>query len=342
MTPDSLYVRTVKKATGRPANLAVGSGALTGGADGTFADADYTGGPSDERGIQVLYGDAASDIRWVYAAESFAANVNAALLALASSQLTVKYALIAGAAVNTVAQMVTDVALYRSDHVGYCYPHGKIYVAEANGGKGGLVSVGLNSFAAAALASLAPGENPAGPNSENFLTGIRELTKPNLTTADYATARENGVMMFQFTKERQRFSIRSGITTHLDTALKNWARRTMADYLQESIAIYLVSFQNKPLTNELKMNVKGAIADFLDFQIKNGLLPSEQDLNENRPVGTAALAPYEIDVASLNSPESEANGLFIIKLAVRIFATADFIVLRTQIGERVEVSLQAA
>jgi hypothetical protein len=348
LTPGSLFVRAIRLdiGDGRPADAA--DQALTTGADGTFAAADYTGSPSDVRGIQLLYGSAHSDIRWVYVAEYFDATVNGSLLSLATTTKT-KNVLLLGDPTDGVSDALTDVESYRSsdaltdvesyrsDRVGYCYPYAKVYVAEANGGQGGLVNVGLNSFAAAVLAALAPGSNPAGPNGEPFLAGIRDLTDPNLATADYESFREYRIMGFQFTQERQKYSIRSGLNTDLDPALCNWARRSIADYLQDSIAPYLTFLQNKPINDENKTQAKAAIHRFLDRQITLGLLPSKRDLNENRLPESSVLEPYEVDITSLNTPEQEAEGIFIILLRVRTYATMDFIVLRTEIGERVEV-----
>jgi hypothetical protein len=337
LTPGSLYVRCVRLAIGdgRPVNVA--DEALTTGADGTFADADYTGSSVDVRGIQLLYGSSHADIRWVFVAEYEAAAVNAALLALSVGTKT-KNCLLLGDPADTATEALADVPSYRSDRIGYCYPQVKVWVAEANGGLGGLVTVGSNSFAAAVLSGIAPGQNPAGPNGEPFLAGIRELVNANLGTADFEEFRDKGIMGFQFTQERQKYSIRSGINTDLDPALKNWARRTIADYLQESAAVYLAFLQNKPISSVNKMMAKAALEHFLDQQIRLGLLPSKQDLNDNRPETDPILEPYEIDITTLNSQASEANGVFIILARVRTFATMDFIVLRTEIGERVEVT----
>jgi len=340
LTPESLYIRAERLAIGDGRPVDIADEALTSGLDGTFADADYTGSGSDSRGIQLLYGSSHSDIKWVFVAESYAAAVNGALLNLSATTKT-KNCLIMGDPSNDVAAALTDVASYRNDRIGYCYPHAQIYLAEANSGRGGLVQVGLNSFAASVLAGLPPGSNPAGVNGEEFLTGIRALTNQNLGTADFESFREKGIMGFQFTMERNKFSIRSGINTDLDPALHNWARRSMADYLQDNAAAYLAFLQGKPISSKNKVMAQAAIERFLDQQIRLEHIPSKRDLNENRPEDDPVLEPYEIDIASLNSQAQEAEGVFIILARVRTFATMDFIVLRTEIGERVEVEATA-
>lgn len=337
----SEYIIATKLAAGlgRPVNI-VATALLT-GSDGTFADIDYTGSPSDVRGIQVLYGVSYDNIRYVCTADRNTSTVNAALYALAISGAT-KIALIGGLDADTPADAITDVASYRSDRVGYCYPHGQIVLSEGNGGAGSLEPVSLTPFAAAILATIPPGFNPAGINGERVLAKLRGLTNPNLTALDLTDFREQGIMGVSRTIESQSWRIRSGITTSLTNGLANFSRRNMADYLQTSIARHLVGFANRILNNASKLEVKSAIGDFLDRQIAVGLLPGGSDLNDNRPEDTPALASYEIDIASGNSPQSEATGTFIVMLRVRIFATMDFIVLRTEIGENVEVFEEAA
>lgn len=336
---DYVVVSRIAAGDGRPANDADVD--LTGGSDGTFADADYTGGPADARGIQVLYGASWSDIRWVCTADRNTATVNAALYSLVTSG-AIKNAIVAGLAADTPTDAVTGVASYRSDRVGYAYPHGKVSLAQANGGAGGLVNVSLAPFVAAIMATIPPGANPAGSVGERYLRRLRDLTNNTVSLVDLEDFRTQGIMGVAKGLQSQSFRIRSGVTSSLVSGRKNMARRTIADYLQVSISEFLVSFANKAINTENKLQAKSAIEDFLDRTIALGLLPSAEDLNENRPEGSPALAPYEVDIASANSPASEATGTFIIILRVRTFATMDFIVLRTEIGENVEVRLDEA
>lgn len=331
---ESEFIRLFRIAAGdgRPAN---GTYNLASGSDGTFAAADYTGSSSNSKGMRLLYGTEASNIRWVFVAENVDADVQEALVTLCEDTKT-KIAILAGARTNTKAQALADVVNYRSDRVVYVFPWVSTFVAEANAGKGGVSEVSPTSFAAAACAALAPGVDPAGVNSEPFLTGIRSLREKTMDRDDYVSFNEQGIMALQFAAERQRYGFRSGVTTSLDSALKMIFRRTMTDYLQESMGAFLVHYQNRPLKRSLKLEIKGAIADFLDSQIRAGLLPSAADLKFSEQ----QLEPYEVDIDTGNSPADEANGLFVVIVRVRIFASARFIVLRTEIGEGVEITVQ--
>lgn len=312
----------------------VAAAALTGGADGTFGDSDYTGSPSNSKGMRLLYGSGATAIRWVWVAENTAPAVLAALRTLAEETKT-KIVVICGAQANTKAQALSDVVSYRSDRVIYVYPWVKVFVPEANGGKGGLLNVAPTSFAVAACAALAPGTDPAGVNAEPFLTGIRDMNDKTLSAwNDYVSFNERGIMALQFTAERQRYSFRSGVLTTLDTSLLMIHRRTMADFLQESIAARLTQFQNKPLKRSTKIEIQAEIENFLDGLVNEGLLPSRFDLEFGD--GTR-LDPYEVDIDSANNPADEAIGKFVVILRVRIFASMRHIVLRTEIGQGVEI-----
>lgn len=332
ISSDFIRIRRLAAGDGRPVD---GTYALTNGADGTFADSDYTGAAGNSKGMRLLYGTEAANIRWVFVAENASANVNAALRTLCEETKT-KIAIICGAKANTKAQALTDVVDYRSDRVVYVYPWVKTFIAEANAGKGGLLDVSPTSFAAAACAALAPGVDPAGVNAEPYLTGIRELLDKTLERDDYVSFNEQGIMALQFAAERQRYGFRSGVLTTLDSALQMIFRRTMTDFLQESQAVFLAEYQNRPLTRALKLEVKAAISDFLDFNIRNGLLPSASDL----VFGETKLLPYEIDIDSGNSPADEASGLFVVIERIRIYASTRFIVLRTEIGEGVEITVE--
>jgi len=334
----SNYVIATRIAIGDGYPDAIAAQALVSGSDGSFADSDYIGVPGTTiEGIAVLYGDAASDIRWVFAGNNEAAAVSAAL-ELLSTDATTKNVLINSTTGDAPSDAITDVADYRGDRIGYTYPQVNVFVAEANNNTGGLVQVGGASFAANLLSAMEPGQNPAGPNGVPYLKGIRSLENPNVAATDYEDFRANGIMGFQYTKEVQDYEIRSGINTSLDSALHNWARRTMADYIQVSAAQYLTSFRNVRINTKNKLEIKVALEDFLDYLIRQGVLPNDSDLNDNRPPGTAKLLTYIVDIASANSPESEAEGIFIVDLRVRIHATMDFLVFRTEIGERVEVN----
>jgi hypothetical protein len=118
----------------------------------------------------------------------------------------------------------------------------------------------------------------------------------------------------------------SGITTSLIAGQKNINRRRMADFIQDSIARRLVQFSKLPLTNQLKDSAVGEVNAFLT-----------ELLSPNNPAAQRITA-FEVDAKSGNTPNLEAKGIFVIIARVRTLATADFIVLQTEIGEGVTVT----
>lgn len=330
----SVFVKLTKLAVGDGTVAAVAASALTTGSDGTFADSDYT---AAGRGISLLEGIAGDGIKWVFVAERNNDTINADLLAMTVANPT-KIAVITGdPAVETTATLAqTDVVDYRSDRVIYCYPPDvQTYVSEANGGEGGLVSVGSNSFVASLCAGIEPGEDPAGPGEQGrkrkLLSGIRELGDITLARTDYILNDEKGIATLN-PSPLGGFQLRNGITTSLTPGLETISRRTIADFLQDSIAVFLQTFQNFPITTSNKLLIKGAMEDFLERQQNLGILPKASDLPDG-------LLPFVVDIESGNTAAQEALGLFIIDLKVRTFASMRYIVLRTQIGQGVEISV---
>ena len=121
--------------------------------------------------------------------------------------------------------------------------------------------------------------------------------------------------------------IQSGITTSLTSGQKNVNRRRMADFIEDSLSRRLVQFTKLPLTNQLKDGAVGECDAFL-----NSLLS---------PNNAAAqrISDYSLDDKSGNTPQLEAQGIFVIIARVRTLATADFIVIQAEIGEGVTVNV---
>lgn len=320
--------------SGRPANAA--DQALGSGSDGTFADSDYT---AASRGINLLAGSEAAAIRYFFCAEKSGSTINTAMKNLAISAPG-KIACINGPAANTVAQAISDVANYRSDRVIYAFP----WLKTLNQDSGALVTVAPSSFIASLVAGISPGEDPAGvgrgQSHANLLRGVSGLELPALARADYVSLDAAGVAAFWFASEVQRYTLRNGVTTDL-TSPDNATiqRRSIADYLQESIAAGLVEYQNQSLTTELRTAIKGSITSFLETQQRLGILPTQEDINAFLSPSDELAAPFSVDVQSGNSASGLASGLLVIWLRVRTHASARYIVLRTEIGPGVEIKV---
>jgi phage tail sheath protein FI len=282
----------------------------------------------------MLKGAQAEEVTFVFVAEQTSATINEALEALANDTGT-KIVILSGALNQTKATAKTDVAAFRTDRAIYVYPPVQIQISEANSGAGGLVTVSLNSWLAGVLARIAPGRNPAGPGESNLhnklLSEIRAMSDQTLERNDYEDFRRLGICALNIGPGG--FQFRSGVTTSLTAGLANIARRTFADFIQNSISNFLQQYQNFVISDDTKMLIKSGIEGFMRTQQSLGIVPRDRDM----PPG---LLPFLVDLDSPNTAETQAQGILFIDLSVRNFPTADFIVLRSTIGEGVAITTQ--
>ena len=232
------------------------------------------------------------------------------------------------------------VGAYRDQRVIYAFPGVQCYVPQiaalgaVAGGFGftdtGLVDTGFDTWVASVTSQLPPEENPG--QATTFLQGILAVEAGNpdvqaLTIGDYENFRAGGIAAPRV-DEGVSF-VQSGITS-VDPLvypnLKNIARRQMADYIQDTLSLRLMSYDKKLATLLRRALIVSEITAFMDSLVsaKN---PSLQRIDS-----------YSIDAKSGNTPDTLAAGVFRIILKVRTLSSLDVIVLDTQIGESVIVS----
>jgi hypothetical protein len=223
---------------------------------------------------------------------------------------------------DTLANAKTNVGISASDRLMYVYPYLKTFDADANEIK----LVAPNSFVAAKVAALSPHVSP----SNKELGGIIGTAK-QLTRAELVDLTNYGVMPISYVQGGG-FRIRNGRTTEvIDTARWQVFRRRMTDYIQVALARSLYWAVSEPHTKELRRQIRQAIVDFLAeleslgmIGDPNGLLPAFQVICDktNNPAHTVAAGKLYCDVR------------------VRLIAAADFIIIRTEIGEGVITTQQ--
>lgn len=227
---------------------------------------------------------------------------------------------------------------YRSDRVVYNYPGFSTFVPQIGllglaGGAGftanGNVDVGADGFCASIMSQLAPEENPA--QTTDFLSAVVGLeSSPNAQgfgINDYIAFKAAGVCAARIDQGVAGFQ--SGVTcvdpiTQLP--LKNIARRRMADFIEDSMALSLKDFGKKLSTVRRRVAIVGEIKGFLA-----GLL-SLQNPSSQR------IAGYLVDAKSGNTPTTLAQGIYRVKISVRTLSSLDSIVLESLIGEQVDVN----
>ena len=158
------------------------------------------------------------------------------------------------------------------------------------------------------------------------MTGLRYETGRN----GHISLDEGGVMAFERDPDVG-FLIKNAVTTQRsNTARRDILSRRMADFLQDSIALALKNWQNDVNSAGKADEIKAAITDFDTRLVRDGILPSEQDVKSGSPV--------LIDTKSLNTDSSIALGLFKILYKRRIYSSMRYIVLQAEIGTNVVVT----
>ena len=288
------------------------------GADGSIADTDY------EAAIALCEVELAGN--FVFLDEYNA--IRRGYLKVHVLNAPDKMVILGGPEVQSVAEVITDVANYRDTdgRIIYAYP----WVKTTIDGTSQFVSPA--SFYASLLSQTAPNIDPAYAANSGFLAGITEL-KYSLNRTNYINLLAAGVSAFEIDSDIGP-KIKSGVTTQTVNSSKIMVfRRRMADYLTESAARFLKNYQNAPNTVANRRAVKAAILAFIEGQEQAGLLPRDTEVQN----GLAKL----VDVEVLNTNTSIALGFFKILWKQRIFSSMRFIVIEAEIGEAVVVTAAA-
>ena len=231
------------------------------------------------------------------------------------------------------------VGAYRHQRTIYCYPGVQTFVPGiaskgTAGGAGytadGIIDTGADGFMVSVCSQLPPEENPG--QLTTFAGGALGVERGNadiqtLTITDYITFRgagiaaprvDGGVMIFQ-----------SGVTS-VDPAvfsgLRNIARRRMADFIQDSLALAMKAFGKKLNTRTRRALIASQIKSFMDALLSAGNSAAQR------------IDGYKVDPITGNTPDTLALGIFRIILNVRTLSSLDAIVLQTTIGESVDVA----
>jgi hypothetical protein len=289
---------------------------LAGGSDGTLADTDYESAlalAQGERACNVLFLDEYNSVRnqylkthasltqdrMVICGVSETADVSAVLTEAGTLRDTEGRIILA---YNWVSTLVNGAATYTSPA----------------------------SWLASILSQTAPQIDPANANNITFMFGALEL-KQNLNREDYKALMAGGVCAMELDEDLGGIKPKSGIVTQVANSSKlTILRRRMADYLTNSIGLFLKLYQNDVNSASKRNEVKGSILSFIQSQENLGILPKDSEVSG----GNAKV----VDVESLNTDASIAAGQFKIQYKQRIYSSMRFIVLVAEIGESVVVT----
>lgn len=235
------------------------------------------------------------------------------------------------------------VGAYRDQRVYYTFPGFQVNIPAIArlgllGGAGftatGNIDVGADTWLASVCSQLAPEENPA--QTTNFMANVigLEANNPDIQSMemdDYTAFKRAGICAGRMESGAAIFQ--SGVTSvdpQQYSALVTIARRNMADYIQDSIAIALNPFTKKMNTKTRR----GLVIAMIDGFLKG--LKSEKNEEAQR------IDDFVTDYKRGNTPQSLAAGLFRCIIKVRTLSSLDVIVIDTEIGEGVLTVKEAA
>ncbi len=242
--------------------------------------------------------------------------------------------------VTVIGNADPGVGANRDERIDYSWPGVQTQIPEAVGFKiacsdgttttDGVLDVTSDGWLSSVESNIAPELNPgqAAPPVPTVMAPILGYARgtPKLDITSYTAMRAAGICGPRLDRTVG-WIFQSGVTTSLVSGEQNINRRRMADYIQDSIARSVVSFSKLPLTNSLKDSMTSEIVAFL-----NGLL------SPNNPAAQR-IAGYTVDDVSGNTPALTAANIFVVIVSVQLIATADDIVIQTNISNDAVVSV---
>lgn len=308
-------VTVLDAGSGEPADLAETN--LAGGSDGSVVDTDY------EAAIAAAEEERAGNLIFL---DEYNATRNGYLKTHVAQQQD-KMCVVCGAEGDNRATAIADVVNYRDadGRVIYAWPYVQTTIS------GGQELTPPASWVASIFSQTSPHVALSFTGNTSFLAGVTDIEYKESRNG-YISLNEAGVCCVERDLDVG-FLIKNAVTTNIiNSEKREILRRRMADFLTDSIALFLKNYQNQVNSTEKRDEVKGAILDFDTRLVRDGILPGSQDVKGGEPV--------LVDTESLNTDSVVALGQFRILYKRRIFSSMRFIVLQAEIGTSVVVTEQ--
>lgn len=196
----------------------------------------------------------------------------------------------------------------------------------------GILDEPFDGWLASLLSNLAPERNPGQTTAPvpQIFAPVQGLQRgaPDLGMPEYTFMRQKGISGLKMDRTSGPI-IQSGITTSLISGQKNINRRRFAFFVQDSMAARLVQWGKLPYSNAMR---DGALGELVAF--------CEELLSPDNPPASR-ISAYSVDDKSGNQPSLTAKGIVVYIVKIQMTPTADFIVLQTEVGEGVRISVAA-
>lgn len=304
------HVLITKLASGRPNNTTSASVLDdTTGSDGSIADADYT---ATNRGINQI--KSFRGVGLVAVADRSTAAIKSAMHVAAQASSDRLFLIWNGNLTETLANVVTDAALYRSDRIVYVENSTTTFDFDV----AAEVQLPPHSWMASILSQTDVDINPGEEASKDFTAGITGLQFENREREDYVTLKEAGVASFE-RDEDGGFLIVSGIVNDLTTGKTQITRRRSADLLQLSAAKRLKFFLKKKNTASNRAQLAAEVVAFLS------------ELKDDERI----VEDFQIDQKGVNTDAERAKGRERLLMRVKLIGHILALILETEIGQTV-------
>lgn len=242
-----------------------------------------------------------------------------------------------------IAAAYPGVGAFRDERVWYAWPGVQHFIPEAigfavgtadgNTNDEGLLDTTMDSWVVALASNIAPERSIASKRAPattilSPILGFQRVSSGTLSlnVENYIAHKREGVVSVRFLPNGGTPTVQSQVTTSQTAGQEDINRRRFADFLQDSAAQRLLSFNEEPLTQSLKDAAEAELQEFLlTLQSRN-----------NPPA--SRLDSFEVDPNTGNTPSLEAQGIFVLIGRVRMFPLAKHIVFQTEVGPGVVIN----
>lgn len=240
---------------------------------------------------------------------------------------------------SVLASADPGVGANRSDRVIYNWPGARVLITEAvgvplKGADGvlrtdGILDVPSDAWATSVMASL-PQERDPGQSAEPVKTVLSPIlglqrSAPPLGLAEHKLMKKAGIMALRIDRTVGPV-FQEGITTSLVEGRQDINRRRFADFVQISLAEIYNLYAKQPLTDTLKDAITSETEAFLA-----GLLSATNP-------ALARIVEYQVDNVNGNTPDREAQGIYVVISRVKMIGIAKYLGVQSEIGPNVVIS----
>lgn len=329
--PGDPFVIFTPNVSGVNVPVAAAAAPLVTGADGTAVLGDYIGATTE--GLKQFL-DASARANVLFGAEIPSTLVdgwNSGLKAQLESTEdgTAVYSANVGLSRDDA---ITAVGTLRFDR--FMFPFPRALIVNTFDPDRGTVEVDPNSFYAVAIAGTPPEKSPGGKPGSQFLRGIVEIVGDPISNDDYKLLNDSGIAPLFNSSGLQGHIIRRGVTTSLIGGETRMFRRTMTDFIGQSLAIIAEQFVEEPLDIDLANKALGPITSVEFGQWQTFLA----DLQNPTGVGGQRIREFSIDAFGANLQSNIDNGQWIVAVSVKLLSAQEEIILQLTSGEFVTIT----